>query len=78
MWFCGFFSLCGPLENGQFEPSFMKLGLTVVWRDVRDGVGSKFGGRGTRMIIPSFLLKSVFRSTKSNFYKPEVYGEGRK
>ena len=28
--------------NAQFDTSFMKLGLTIICNDVRNGVGSEF------------------------------------
>ena len=64
------------------EPSFMKLGLAVVWRDCKEWGGfcgselSKWEKR-TRMIY-TIPQKFMFQSTKSNFMKPEVKGKSRK
>ena len=34
--------MCHFLGNAKFETSFMKLGLTIIGYDVRNGVGSEF------------------------------------
>ena len=63
----------------------LKLALTVVWRDVRNGVGSGFefskrgvGGRGVFCFIPSKWYKTIKKVPNQTFTKTEAKGESRK